>query len=101
METVGDLAFLGYCFASLQGARWRFPLDQDGEPAFTFVDEVDRGTERLEDRPPHGGMGPDADRRPGVVLERGHQLREGRTPLPGGVLPEGTPTNTKEVTSAG
>jgi hypothetical protein len=41
METVGDLAFLGYCFASLQGARWRFPLDQEGDPVFTFVDDID------------------------------------------------------------
>lgn len=41
METVGDLAFVGYCFASLQGARWRFPLDQDGDAVFAFVDDVD------------------------------------------------------------
>ena len=40
-ETVGDLAFLGFCFGSLHGARWRFPLDQDGDPGFTFVDDVD------------------------------------------------------------
>jgi hypothetical protein len=41
METVGDMAWLGYCFATLQGAKWRFPLDQDGDPVFTFVDEAD------------------------------------------------------------
>lgn len=40
METVGDLAFLGYCFAVLQGARWRFPLDRDGDPVAEF-DEID------------------------------------------------------------
>jgi hypothetical protein len=41
METVADLAFLGYCFATLQGAKWRFPLDQEGEAVFTFVDDID------------------------------------------------------------
>jgi len=48
METVADMAFLGYCFASLQGALWRFPLDQDGDAAFTFIDDVD---------PPNQNMG--------------------------------------------
>jgi hypothetical protein len=47
METVGDLAFLGYCFATLQGARWRFPLDQDGDPVFTFVDDVDPAAQNM------------------------------------------------------
>lgn len=47
METVGDLAFVGYCFASLQGARWRFPLDQDGDAVFTFVDDVDPLTQNM------------------------------------------------------
>lgn len=40
METVADLAFLGFCFATLQGAKWRFPLDRDTDPVFTF-DETD------------------------------------------------------------
>jgi hypothetical protein len=40
METVADIAFLGWCLVSLQGARWRFPLDQDGESVRTF-DEID------------------------------------------------------------
>jgi hypothetical protein len=47
METVGDLAFLGYCFASLQGARWRFPLDVDGDSVFTFVDDVDPAAQNM------------------------------------------------------
>jgi hypothetical protein len=47
METVGDLAFLGYCFASLQGARWRFPLDQDGDSVFTFVDDIDPANQNM------------------------------------------------------
>jgi hypothetical protein len=47
METVGDLAFLGYCFASLQGARWRFPLDQDGDAVFAFVDDVDPAAQNM------------------------------------------------------
>jgi hypothetical protein len=47
METVGDLAFLGYCFASLQGARWRFPLDQAGDAVFTFVDDVDPAAQNM------------------------------------------------------
>jgi hypothetical protein len=41
METVCDLAFLGWCFATVQGAKWRFPLDQDGDAVFAFVDDVD------------------------------------------------------------
>jgi len=47
METVGDLAFLGWCFATLQGARWRFPLDQDGDPVFAFVDDVDPPSQNM------------------------------------------------------
>jgi hypothetical protein len=47
METIGDLAFLGYCFASLQGARWRFPLDVDGDSVFTFVDDVDPAAQNM------------------------------------------------------
>jgi hypothetical protein len=47
METVGDLAFLGYCFASLQGARWRFPLDQEADPVFRFVDDVDPAAQNM------------------------------------------------------
>lgn len=47
METVGDLAFPGYCFASPQGARWRFPLDQDGDADFTLVDDVDAPAQNM------------------------------------------------------
>jgi hypothetical protein len=47
VEAVGDIAFLGYGFAAAQGARWRFPLDQDGDAVFTFVDDVDPAHENM------------------------------------------------------
>jgi hypothetical protein len=48
-ETVGDLAFLSWCFATLEGARWRFPLDQDGTDVFLFVDDVDPAAENMRE----------------------------------------------------
>ncbi len=47
IETIGDLAFLGYCMATFQGARVRFPLDQDGDAVFTFVDDIDPRTQNM------------------------------------------------------
>lgn len=48
-EAVANIAFLGFCFASLQGARWRFPLDQDGDSVYTFADDVDPPNQNADD----------------------------------------------------
>jgi hypothetical protein len=98
METVGDLAFLGCCFASLQGARWRFPLDQDGDPVFTFVDDVDPVNQnmskfvlRLEEwgKSPSGIQGSFWNE--AIDFERDELLY----PVDG--LPEAVPLNIREV----
>jgi hypothetical protein len=98
METVGDLAFLGWCFATLQGARWRFPLDQDGDPVFAFVDDVDPANQnmskfvlQLEDwsKSPTGVKGSFWSE--AIDYERDELLY----PVDG--LPESTPLNIREV----
>ena len=98
METVGDLAFLGYCFASLQGARWRFPLDQDGDAVFTFVDDVDPAAQNMSKfvlkldewgKSPTGIQGSFWNE--AIDYERDELLY----PVDG--LAEGVPLNTREV----
>ncbi len=41
LETVNDIALLGYCFLVFQGSTVRFPIDRDSDPVFEFVDDVD------------------------------------------------------------
>ncbi len=98
METVGDLSFLGYCFASLQGARWRFPLDQDGDPVFTFADETDPPNQNASKivlnmeawgRTPTGIQGSFWNE----VLD----FEKDELLYPVDDLPEGAPTNVKQV----
>jgi len=102
MEAVSDLAFLGYCFATLQGAKWRFPLDQDGAAGFTFVDDVD---------PPNQNMGKFVLNLEGWSKTPTHVqgsfwsevLDYDRDELlfPVEDLPEGRPLNVREVNLAG
>jgi len=98
METVGDLAFLGYCFASLQGARWRFPLDQDGDPVFTFRDEVDppnQNASKIVLNMEAWGKTPTAIQ--GSFWNEVLDFEKDELLYPVDNLPEGSPTNVKQV----
>ncbi|MCK6478564.1 MAG: hypothetical protein HUU06_00285 [Planctomycetaceae bacterium] len=102
MEAVSDLAFLGYCFATLQGVKWRFPLDQDGDPVFTFVDDVD---------PPNQNMGKFVLNLEGWSKTPTHvqgsfwseflDYERDELLFPVEDLPEGRPLNIREVNLAG
>ncbi|MCG3133221.1 MAG: hypothetical protein HMLKMBBP_00346 [Planctomycetes bacterium] len=98
METVGDLAFLGYCFATLQGARWRFPLDQDGDPVFTFVDDVDPAAQNMSKfvlRLDEWGKSPTGVKGSFWSEFLDYERDELLYPVDG--LPEATPLNVREV----
>ncbi len=102
METVGDIAFLGYCFATLQGARWRFPLDQDGEAVFTFVDDVDPQGQNMSKfvlKLDEWGKSPSGIQGSFWNETIRHECDELLYPVDG--LPEGTPTNIREVNLRG
>jgi hypothetical protein len=98
METVGDLAFLGYSFASLQGARWRFPLDQDGDSVFTFVDDVDPAAQNMSKfvlKLEEWGKSPTGIQGSFWNEAIGYERDELLYPVDG--LAEGVPLNTREV----
>ena len=98
METVGDLAFIGYCFASLQGARWRFPLDQDGDAVFTFVDDVDPANQNMSKfvlKLDEWGKSPSGIQGSFWNEAIQHERDELLYPVDG--LPDGTPTNIRQV----
>ncbi len=98
METVGDLAFVGYCFASLQGARWRFPLDQDGDAVFTFVDDVHPPAQNMSKfvlKLDEWGKSPSGIQGSFWNEVLNHERDELLHPVDG--LPEGTPTNVRAV----
>ena len=92
METVGDLAFLGYCFAALQGARWRFPLDRDGDPvaAFDEVTPTSRTAWNVMVRMDPWGRTPTAISGSFWNDALDHERDELAVPVD---VPEGTPTN--------
>lgn len=97
-ETVGDVAMLGYCMAALQGAKWRFPLDLDGDSVFTFVDSVDPanqncGTVLLRIDP--WDMSPTAVR--GEFWNERIDYQRDELLYPVADLPEGTPLNVRGV----
>ncbi len=102
MEAAADLAFLAYCFASLQGAKWRFPLDQDGPPVYTFVDDVDSPNQNCDGfhmslepwgkTPTHIG---------GQFWNELNNYQRDELLLPVKDLAEGTPLNVKEVAMVG
>jgi hypothetical protein len=98
METVGDLAFLGYCFASLQGARWRFPLDQDGDSVFTFVDDTDPANQNMSKfvlKLEEWGKSPSGVKGSFWSEFLDYERDELLYPVDG--LPEATPLNIREV----
>ncbi len=102
METVGDIAFLGYCFATLQGARWRFPLDQDGDSVFTFVDDVDPSNQNMSKfvlKLDEWGKSPSGIQGSFWNETIRHERDELLYPVDG--LPDGTPTNIREVNLRG
>lgn len=97
-ETVGDVAMLGYCMASLQGAKWRFPLDLDGDSVFTFVDDVDPTNQNCGAvllRMDPWEMSPTAVR--GEFWNERIDYQRDELLYPVADLPEGTPLNVRGV----
>lgn len=97
-ETIGDIAFLGYCFATLQGATWRFPLDQDGDSVFTFVDDVEPAEQNCFDvvlRIDEWKKTPTGIR--GSFWSELLDYERDELFYPVDSLPEGTPLNIREV----
>lgn len=97
-ELVSDIAVLGRSLATLQGARWRFPLDADEDPVFAFVDDIDPAAQNMSGFVLHVE---DADRTPTGVQASfwneslDYERDEMYYPVDG--VEEGTPTNTRRI----